>query len=50
MMFYLEQQGGYIEHLETGLRTPLIKRLGVYCVQLRVPRKLAEGDVGRPAP
>ena len=44
------KNGGYIEHLASGVRTPLVKRLGVYFVQLRVPRKLAEGDFGRPAP
>ena len=43
-------KGGYIEHLATGQRTPLVKRLGVYFVQLKVPKKLAEGDFGRPAP
>ena len=35
-------KGGYIFHVETGQLTPLIKRLGVYFVQLKVPRKLVE--------
>ena len=43
-------KGGYILHLESGLKTPLIKRLGVYFVQLKVPKKLLEGGFQRPAP
>ena len=44
------RNGGEIIHLETGHRTPLIKRLGVYFVKLKVPKNLLDEDFGRPAP
>ena len=46
-------KGGYIHHLETDTKTPLVKRLGVYFVQLKVPKHFVEnheGGFGRPAP
>ena len=43
-------KGGLIFHTETGTTTPLIKRLGVYFVQLKIPKKKNEADFGGLAP
>ena len=43
------KKGGYIWHIPSNTYTKLVKRLGVYFVQLRVPKKLTEG-FGRPDP
>ena len=45
LMFH--KRGGYIFHIPTNTCTPFIKRLGVYFVQLRVPKEL-KTDFGRP--
>ena len=37
------KNGGYSLHLDTGKKTPLVKRLGVYFVQLKVPKRLIDG-------
>lgn len=43
-------KGWYITHLATGQRTQLVKRLGVYFVQLKIPQKLVTQVFGGPDP
>ena len=42
--------GGYIWHIPTNTYTKLVKRLGVYVVQLRVRKSLTHEGFGRPEP
>ena len=44
------KRGGYIWHLPTNTYTKLVKRLGVYFVQLKVPKELANEGFHRPEP
>ena len=50
---WFDDEGGELVHRLTGEVTPLIARLGVYVVKMKVPRDIAGKDastVGRPAP
>ena len=42
------KNGGYILQKDTGFKTQMVRRLGVYFVQLRVPRKFVDPGFGRP--
>ena len=43
------KNGGYVFHIPSNTFTPFIKRLGVYFLQLRVPKNVATvpEDLGR---
>ena len=42
------KRGGYIQHISSNAYTPIVKRLGVYFVQLRVPKQLVHPVVPPP--
>ena len=44
------KHGGYILHLDSGKKTPFVKRLGVYFVQLKVPTEITNKDFVRQEP
>ena len=44
------KKGGFVYHLPSQTMTPFIKRLGVYVIQLRVPKEIDSPDFGRQQP